>query len=76
MRKSEVNELLQEPFNLALASECTTIPEKHRMGKKRTPLQPRVVQEALYTVNKELASELKQIKAECVQKDRQLEMLK
>ena len=42
------------------------------MGKKRAPLQPRVVQEALTTVNKELASELEQVKAECIEKDQQL----
>lgn len=74
-----MNKLLQEPFNLpqsqplcVQATQCTTIPEKHRMGKKRTPLQPKVVQEALTTVNKELASELEQVKAECINKDQQL----
>ena len=34
--------------------------------EKRSPLQPVVVQQALSTVNKELASELEQAKAEYI----------
>ena len=45
---------------------------KAQIGKKRTPLQPRIVQETLTTVNKELASELEQVELECTKKDQQL----
>ena len=73
-RKSEVNQLLQEPFSLPQSQECT-LPRmtEPAVRKKRSPLQPVVVQQALSTVNRELASELEQAKAECIKKDQQLE---
>ena len=72
-RKSDVNHLLQEPFSLPQSQECI-LPrmEEPAVRKKRSPLQPVLVQQALSTVNKELASELEQAKAECIKRDQQL----
>ena len=76
-RKSEVNQLLQDPFSppqsqACAQASCSTIPVEPAMRKKRAPLQPMVIQLALSTANKELVSELGQAKAECIKKDQQL----
>ena len=72
-RKSEVIQLLQEPFSLTQSQECT-LPRMTEsvVRKKRSPLQPVIVQQALSIVNRGLASELEQAKAECIKKDQQL----
>ena len=73
-RKPEVLQLLHEPFSLpqvVVGQQPHTCPEPV-VKKNRTVLQPIVVQEALCKVNKDLASELEQSKAECTKKDEQL----
>lgn len=71
-RKSEVIHLLEEPFSLPQSQKCTLPHKVEPAVRKRSPLQPIVVQQALHTVNKELASELQHAKAECITKDQQL----
>ena len=75
----EVDELLQEPFLL----QSTAAIQSKPVQKKRTVREASIVQEALATVNKQLASELATSQNKCVQqeselalKDTQLEVMK
>ena len=75
-RKAEVLQLLHESFSLpqvaAGVRQQQHTSSKPVVEKNRAVLQPIVVQEALHRVNKDLASELEQSKAECIKKDEQL----